>query len=91
MDPRVKSSEADLEQQFLLSQRLADLMHQDVQAIKQLRTVKESDQQRATLEKLNSNLTRVFAVIQGSDNKPTIESITALKTLEANLKQQLPK
>ena len=40
MDPRVKTSAADLEQQFNLEMQIADALHQDYTAVMQIRTLR---------------------------------------------------
>ncbi len=88
MDPRVKTPASGLEQQHSLSLRLTALMQQDYDALQQVRASGGSAELRSSLEKLNSDLTHLFEVIQGSDNAPTSQAVAAVAELEHAVQQQ---
>ncbi len=93
MDPRVKTSKSGLEQQLSLSLRLADMMSEAYEALSNAGTSPTSPGLNNSLQRLNRELTRVFEVIQGSDNAPTTQAVAATHELERQWKQvkaQLP-
>jgi hypothetical protein len=82
MDPRIKTPMAGLEEQLALSLRVSDLMEQDYDALSQLQRTNGPVELKNSLEKLNRDLARVYEVIQGSDNAPTTQAISAVTDLE---------
>lgn len=87
IDPRVKTSTAGLEQQLSLSLRLSEMMSETYEALPRVAKSSAAPQLKSSLEKLNRDLTHVFEIIQGSDNAPTTQAVTAVDELQARWKQ----
>ena len=64
MDPRVKTPPAGLLEQFTLARRVAEMMHQDYEALDQVRAL------RAKLGKQNPDLGKQAAALEGSSRRP---------------------
>jgi hypothetical protein len=90
MDPRVKTSRAALTQQLTLSLELTKLMTDDFEALTTLQSPKSisaSPELQESLASLNTELARVFDLIQGTDNAPTTQAIAAVHDLESRWKE----
>ncbi len=71
MDPRVKTPPAGLAEQFRLATKVCAMLEQTHGA--------------KNLEKLNSDLAQVLAVLEGSDDTPTTQGVAAVQDLEKAL------
>ncbi len=87
MDPRVKTPSTALDQQLSLSLRLSEMMAQTYNAFQKLGSASASPESKSSLEKLNRDFSRVFEVIEGSDNPPTTQAVAAVDELERQWKQ----
>jgi photosystem II stability/assembly factor-like uncharacterized protein len=113
MDPRVKTPAAGLLQQFTLATKITGMLHQDYQALQEVRALRaklkdqnpDAETQAAALEgvsggrirgarrggdanlaTLNGDLASVLAVIEGSDDVPASQAVSAVGELERTLK-----
>ena len=82
MDPRVKTSPADLRQQLDLEMQLALAMTQGVQAVSQARSVREqlenlAKSTKGDLAESLENLDHEIAAIQGTADKPRLTAADA--------------
>ncbi len=100
MDPRVKTPAAGLQQQLTLLRDLSGMMQQDYASVAEVRGAAQktatTEEVHAAIEKanhvlteLNSRLSRVYEVIEGSDNAPTATAAAAVARLKAELAGQL--
>ncbi len=89
MDPRVKTPIAGLTEQLSLSLRLSEMMSETSNALSKAGR-SASPEAKSSLENLNRDLSRVFEVIQGSDNAPTTQAVAAVGELERQWKQMQP-
>ncbi len=103
MDPRVKTPPAGLAEQFQLAAKLTALLHQDYQALEDLRALRPRLQSHADLVKqaaalesgdgslagINGQLVRVLEVIEGADATPTTQAVAAVADLERLLRALL--
>ncbi len=103
MDPRVKTPPAGLAEQFQLAAKLTALLHQDYQALEDLRALRPRLQSHADLVKqaaalesgdgslagINGQLVRVLEVIEGADATPTTQAVAAVADLKRLLRALL--
>jgi hypothetical protein len=55
MDPRVKTSSADLRRQFELDRKIADALHRDYEALQQVRSLRAQLKALAKVRRMRSN------------------------------------
>ena len=76
-DPRVKVSDADLEQQYAIQQKLMEALHQDYAALQQLRSLRAQLKQlqsraQATLTSAITKLDADASALEGGDGGPNL-------------------
>ena len=101
MDPRVKTPPAGLLEQFRLAARIAGMLHQDYQALQEVRELRPKLQAQdadlgkqavalegggdASLAALNGQLSRALDVIEGADATPTTQAVASVAELQREL------
>ena len=95
MDPRVTTSQAELQRQFALSTKLAGLLRQDFDALEEVRALRAATSDadldttaaalESSLERLNGDLSSLYGIVEGADVGPTSQVVEATGRTERAL------
>ncbi len=90
MDPRVKTPDAGLRQQYTLSRGLDGAIRRAASALQQSRAQGDAGQTRTQdLQRQMGGLVQLFGLIEGADVTPTTQAIAAVQELIAALDRTL--
>ena len=90
MDPRVKTSEAGLRQQYTLSRQLDGAIRRAAAALQQSRAQGDAGQARTQdLQRQMGALGQLFGLIEGADVAPTTQAVAAVQEAIAALDRTL--
>ena len=90
MDPRVKTPEAGLRQQYTLSRGLDGAIRRAATALQQSRAQGDAGQTRTQeLQRQMGGLGQLFGLIEGADVAPTTQAVAAVQEAIAALDRTL--
>jgi hypothetical protein len=90
MDPRVKASAAEIQQQYTMSRRLDGAIRRTATELVAARSRGEAGAARAQeLQRLTGTLTQLFGVIESADLAPTTQAVAAVEEMLAAVERVL--